>query len=103
MDDKSGMKRQAREASKARTAVRKAAKAVAAEEEKKIKQSEHLVILDKLVSYFIAPDPRTKPDSKRLNPTLGGYINRILSFWLIDLPANVHVVHFLQFWHDFGT
>ena len=43
-------------------------------------------ILDKLVSYFIAPDPRSKPDSKRLNPTLGGYVNRILSFWLIKRP-----------------
>ena len=38
MDDKSVMKREAREASKARTAVRTAAKAVAAEEEKKTEQ-----------------------------------------------------------------
>ena len=38
MDDKSVMKREAREASKARTAVRTAVKAVAAEEEKKTEQ-----------------------------------------------------------------
>ena len=45
-------------------------------------------MLDRLVSFFLAPDPQMKADSKYLNPTLGGYLNKILSFWLMKRPED---------------
>lgn len=58
------------------------------DEEKQIAESQesHLPLLDKIVSFFIAPNPRLKPGSKHLNATLGGYLNRILTFWLMKRP-----------------
>ena len=41
------------------------------------------VLLDKLVTYYEQPDPHLKQKVRYLNPTLGGYLNKILSFWLI--------------------
>ena len=40
------------------------------------------------MSFFLAPDPQMKADSKYLNPTLGGYLNKILSFWLMKRPED---------------
>jgi hypothetical protein len=41
--------------------------------------SDNTTVLDKLFSYI-----QTSPENgKKLNPTLGGYLNKIVSFWLI--------------------
>ena len=52
-------------------------------------QSGKLEVFDKLFSFFEAPDPSLKKDSRQLNPTLGGFINKIISFWLIKAPQIV--------------
>ena len=45
-------------------------------------QVKSYLILDKLISFFDGPDACLKKKGF-LNPTLGGYINKIISFWLI--------------------
>ena len=44
------------------------------------------LLLDKLISFYEQPDPHLKQKVRYLNPTLGGYLNRVLSFWLIKRP-----------------
>lgn len=44
------------------------------------------LLMDKLISFYEAPDPHLKHKVRYLNPTLGGYLNKILSFWLIKRP-----------------
>lgn len=44
------------------------------------------LLLDKLISFYEQPDPHIKKKVRYLNPTLGGYLNKILSFWLIKRP-----------------
>jgi hypothetical protein len=39
-------------------------------------------VLDKILSYFSSPSPSQK-QVPYLNETLGGYINKIISYWLI--------------------
>ena len=64
------------------------------EESKQQSQQVQQPLLDRLVSFFLAPDPQMKADSKYLNPTLGGYLNKILSFWLMKRPEDfiVHII-----------
>jgi len=45
-----------------------------------------LEVLNKILSFYLAPDPNLKKGSKPLNATLGGYLNKIISFWLIKRP-----------------
>lgn len=49
------------------------------------KQSKY-VLMDKFVSFYEQPDPHLKHQVRFLNPTLGGYLNKIFSFWLIKRP-----------------
>jgi hypothetical protein len=42
--------------------------------------------LDKLLSFYEAPNPIHKKGAKQLNPTLGGYLNKIISYWLLKMP-----------------
>lgn len=37
-------------------------------------------VLDKLFSYIVQVPANS---NKKLNPTLGGYLNKVVSFWLI--------------------
>lgn len=46
----------------------------------------NLTVIDKLLSFYLAPDPSIKKGVKPLNPTLGGYLNKILSYWLMKMP-----------------
>ena len=43
-------------------------------------------VLTKMFTFFEAPDPYLKKDVPELNPTLGGYLNKIFSFWLMKQP-----------------
>ena len=45
-------------------------------------QNNDYVLLDKIISFYKTPDPQMNSESKFLNPTLGGYINKIVSFWM---------------------
>ena len=47
----------------------------------------HLV-WDKILKFFSTPAPNQK-GGKYLNSTLGGYINKIFSFWLIKAPEKI--------------
>jgi hypothetical protein len=46
----------------------------------------NLEVIDKLNSFYLAPDPSFVKGSKYLNATLGGYLNKIFSFWLFKMP-----------------
>ena len=48
--------------------------------------------MDKFISFYEQPDPHLKHQVRFLNPTLGGYLNKIFSFWLIKRPEK-----FLQY------
>lgn len=46
-----------------------------------------LTILDKMLEFYNLPCPHlTGKGSKRLNQTLGGYLHKILSYWLMKKP-----------------
>ena len=57
------------------------------DEEQKAQSSES-VLFDRIVSFYMKPDPQLNPNAKFLNPTLGGYINKILRFWLSKRPVD---------------
>ena len=40
------------------------------------------------MSFYFLPDPQLTLDGKYLNQTLGGYLNKILSFWLMKRPMD---------------
>jgi hypothetical protein len=44
------------------------------------------LVWDKILTFFSTPDPYKKGGS-HLSSTLGGYINKIFSFWLIKAPG----------------
>jgi len=43
-------------------------------------------VFDKLLNFFNVPGPFQSKKGITLNQTLGGYINKILSFWLMKEP-----------------
>jgi hypothetical protein len=47
--------------------------------------NQEVSVLDKLISFYFAPDPQLK-DGKKLDVVLGGYLNKIISYWLIKDP-----------------
>ena len=62
----------------------------------KIREETDFPILNKLLSFF-SEASWLKP--KQLNITLGGYVNKILSFWLIKRP--IVMLHYLMKKKDF--
>jgi hypothetical protein len=40
------------------------------------------VIIQKLIAFFT----NEEGVKKELNPTLGGYVNKVMSFWLLKAP-----------------
>ena len=42
----------------------------------------HMPVLDKILSFF----EKSTEEKQKLNHTLGGYINKILSYWLLKEP-----------------
>ena len=42
----------------------------------------HMPVLDKILSFF----EKSTEENQKLNHTLGGYINKILSYWLLKEP-----------------
>lgn len=51
-----------------------------------LRAGKSLQVIDKLLSYFLAADPTYNKTAKHLNSTLGGYINKIISYWLKQKP-----------------
>ena len=47
------------------------------------------VLLDRIVSFYTMPDPQLHHNARFLNPTLGGYVNKILTFWLARRPKDL--------------
>ena len=50
---------------------------------------QHSKVLNKLFSFISQP-----LKGKELNATLGGYFNKVLSFWLIKRPDQVKIINY---------